>query len=177
MKTVFVVHNSDGSFLGKQNQWLSPAEAQAVWRSPHHDVALNQMIEANAREIMLRLQIMSCPLSDKDLPLLEQAVVPKKMAAIQFDDEGVDGTEQAQVAEDDDEPMVADLFDEPAADTPQVEGVDCPPAEDVLTAGAAAPASDAAEVPAPEFAQTAADDSAVIAGELATTDYANSTER
>ena len=177
MKTVFVIHNSDGSFLGKQNQWLSPAEAQAVWRSPHHDVALNQMIEANAREVFLRLQIMSCPLTDKDLPLLDQAVVPKKMAAIQFDDENVEGTEQAKAAEDDDEPVVADLFDQFEADTAPASGLDSDPNQELCNADAMAPASDAADVPAPEFTQTTADELTVIAGELETTDYSNSTER
>ena len=189
MKTVFVIHNSEGTFLSKQGQWVSPVEASTVWRSPHHDVALNHMIEANAREIMLRLQIMSCPLSERDVPLLDEAVVPKKMSAIQFDEP--EGEAPAEAA-DDDEAALADQqsldWDAPAADATALPASDNPDNTETDNAAAQAvsceaidaavvAASEANDVRAPEFAQTTAADPVVIAGELETTDYSNSTER
>ena len=58
MKDIFVICNQHGQFLGKQSQWLDESEPSAVWRSPHRDVALNHMIEANARDIEQRLVLL-----------------------------------------------------------------------------------------------------------------------
>ena len=189
MKTVFVIHNSEGTFLSKQGQWVSPVEASTVWRSPHHDVALNHMIEANAREIMLRLQIMSCPLSERDVPLLDEAVVPKKMSAIQFDEpEGeaaaepanehdeLDASEENLQVQADEEPASYDLFAEDLIALDQSAAASTAAINEPVPA-ITAPPSDAADVRAKEFAQTTAADPVVIAGELETTDYSNSTER
>ena len=85
MKAVFVIRNHHGQFLGKQGQWLDDSEAAAVYRSPHHDVALNHLIEANARDIEQRLLLLQCPLNDRDVPLLGDAEVPRK-AAVTFDE-------------------------------------------------------------------------------------------
>lgn len=124
MKTVFVIRNTEGLFLGKQNQWLPRAEAQSVWRSPHHDVALNQLIEANSKDILQRLQILSCPLSERDLPLLDVCKEPTKMAPIQFDDAEAGATAEAAEDTADNETREIDLFDNEAAVAPDRDASD-----------------------------------------------------
>ncbi len=86
MKDVFVIRNHHGLFLGKQGQWLDESEPAAAWRSPHRDVALNHLIECNARDIEQRLSLLQCPMNDKDIPLLGDAELPGKSAPVTFDE-------------------------------------------------------------------------------------------
>lgn len=86
MKEIFVICNQHGQFLGKQGQWLDESEPAAAWRSPHRDVALNYLIENNARDIEQRLVLLQCPLNEKDIPLLGDAVPARKSAPVTFDE-------------------------------------------------------------------------------------------
>jgi hypothetical protein len=86
MKTVFVIRNHHGQFLGKQGQWIDESEPAAAWRSPHRDVALNHLIETNARDIEQRLLLLQCPMNLKDIPLLGDAAPPGKSAPVTFDE-------------------------------------------------------------------------------------------
>lgn len=86
MKEVFVIRNQHGQFLGKQSQWLDESEPAAAWRSPHRDIALNHLIETNARDIEQRLLLLQCPLNDKDIPLLGDACEPRKSAPVTYDE-------------------------------------------------------------------------------------------
>jgi hypothetical protein len=86
MKEVFVICNQHGQFLGKQSQWLDESEPAAVWRSPHRDVALNHLIESNARDIEQRLALLQCPLNEKDIPLLGDAEPARKSVPVTFDE-------------------------------------------------------------------------------------------
>lgn len=87
MKDVFVICNHHTQFLGKQGQWLDESEPAAAWRSPHRDVALNHMIEVNARDIEQRLTLLQCPLNDKDIPLLGDASEPRKVTPVTYDEQ------------------------------------------------------------------------------------------
>jgi hypothetical protein len=103
MREVFIIGNQHGQFLGKQNQWLDDSEPASAWRSPHRDVALNHLIECNARDIEQRLVLLQCPINDKDVPLLGDAVPARRSAAVTFDepDEAVPSNEE------DDNPFMA----------------------------------------------------------------------
>ena len=87
MKDVFVICNQHGQFLGKQGQWLDESEPAPAWRSPHRDVALNYLIENNARDIEQRLVLLQCPLNEKDIPLLGDANEPRKMTPVTYDEQ------------------------------------------------------------------------------------------
>ncbi|HSC74801.1 MAG TPA: hypothetical protein VLB90_01035 [Pseudomonadales bacterium] len=89
MKDVFVICNQHTQFLGKQGQWLDESEPAAAWRSPHRDVALNHMIEVNARDIEQRLTLLQCPLNEKDIPLLGDATEPRKVTPVTYDEQDV----------------------------------------------------------------------------------------
>jgi hypothetical protein len=87
MKDVFIICNQHTQFLGKQGQWLDESEPAAAWRSPHRDVALNHMIEINARDIEQRLTLLQCPLNEKDIPLLGDASEPRKVTPVTYDEQ------------------------------------------------------------------------------------------
>ncbi len=95
MKEVFVIRNHHGQFLGKQGQWLDESEPSAAWRSPHRDVALNHLIECNARDIDQRLTLLQCPLNDRDIPLLGDACEPRKSAPVTYDEPEPDAVAEA----------------------------------------------------------------------------------
>lgn len=99
MKDVFIISNQHGQFLGKQGQWLDESEPAAAWRSPHRDVALNYLIENNARDIEQRLVLLQCPLNEKDIPLLGDAEPARKSVPVTFDEP--DATAVPDHAEDD----------------------------------------------------------------------------
>lgn len=87
MKDVFIICNHSGQFLGKQGQWVDESEPVLVYRTPHRDIALNHLIEVNARDIEQRLLLMQCPLNEKDIPLLGDAEPARKSVPVTFDDE------------------------------------------------------------------------------------------
>ena len=122
--SVYVIANQFGHWLGKQNQWLESDDPQHCFRTPHYDIALNQLIEANAREIELRLSLLECPLDDKGSPVLAEAR-PARKRAVQFDEsEETPAAEQEDAAEDepaineaDDNAALADMPDSAASTT------------------------------------------------------------
>ena len=115
MKAVFVICNQHQQFLGKQGQWLDDSEAGLVYRSPHRDVALNHLIEVNARDIEQRLVLMQCPLNDRDVPLLGDAELPRKVAPVTFDEPDTRAVPDAE--EDDEAADSAAAADTVAAET------------------------------------------------------------
>lgn len=76
MKTVFLLQNQHKQLLNKQGEWVDGREANSLYRSVHHDEALNQMIEVNARDYLLRLKILECEINDRGLPLLKDEDLP-----------------------------------------------------------------------------------------------------
>lgn len=96
---VYVITNHYQHYLGKQAQWLEAGDVAHCFRTPHYDVALNQLIEVNARDIEQRLTLLECPLDDKGQPVLADAM-PARKKAVQFD-EPESGTETALANEED----------------------------------------------------------------------------
>ena len=86
MTTVFIIINQHQQWLGKQQQWVEHDDVVHCFRTPHYDIALNQLIESNARDTEMRLSLLECPLDSRGNPLIEDAR-PAKKRAVQFDDE------------------------------------------------------------------------------------------
>lgn len=97
---VYIITNHHQHYLGKQAQWLEAGDVAHCFRTPHYDVALNQLIEVNARDIEQRLTLLECPLDDKGQPVLADAM-PARKKAVQFD-EPEPGTETAAAEEGED---------------------------------------------------------------------------
>lgn len=68
--SLFIIHNSRGEFLDRQLNWVSAEDASVIFHTPHRDVALNQLIELNARDIHLRAKVVQCDSDGKGRPLL-----------------------------------------------------------------------------------------------------------
>ena len=79
---IFIIKSHDGNLLGKDLSWLDGANANLLFSAPHRDIALNQLIELNAKDINLRAQIIECDADKKGRPaLLADATVIASNAA------------------------------------------------------------------------------------------------
>jgi len=55
----YILQNSDDCYLNKDLQWCSNIVLDELFRTEHRDIALNQLIELNAKDISLRAKIIS----------------------------------------------------------------------------------------------------------------------
>ncbi len=76
MATIFLLQNQYKLLLNKHGEWCDGREASTLYRSVHHDEALNQMVEANSRDYTLRLKILECETNDRGIPLLKDEDLP-----------------------------------------------------------------------------------------------------
>lgn len=68
--TVFVIQDTDGRYLNREAQWNDAESTVAVFYSPHKDIALNQLLEVNAHDVLLRAQVVACPSNAKGRPVI-----------------------------------------------------------------------------------------------------------
>lgn len=87
-QTVYVIQNQHRQYLDKHGNWYSGKDLRQLYRSRHHDEALNTLIELNARDIELRGQVLNVKTDDKNLPRIE--ISPAALAM----DEAVNATAQ-----------------------------------------------------------------------------------
>ena len=67
---IFIIKSHDGSLLGKDLEWMDGANANLLFTAQHRDIALNQLIELNAKNIHLRAEIIECDADKKGRPTL-----------------------------------------------------------------------------------------------------------
>ncbi|MFS1525102.1 hypothetical protein ACL7TT_13500 [Microbulbifer sp. 2304DJ12-6] len=67
---VYVLTNQHQQFLSKSGEWLDGREPNKLFRSEHKDVTINQMFEANTRDVSLRIELLQCDLNNKGQPLI-----------------------------------------------------------------------------------------------------------
>lgn len=67
MRTVFCIQRSDGLFLSKQ-QWVAPTQLKHAFFADSYDVALNELIERNSKNIDERMAVVACIADDKGRP-------------------------------------------------------------------------------------------------------------
>ncbi|AWF83179.1 hypothetical protein BTJ40_21475 [Microbulbifer sp. A4B17] len=75
--------NQHQQFLSKSGEWTDGREPNKLFRSEHKDVAINQMFEANTRNVSLRIELLLCELSIKGQPQ-----IPEEALASTEDDQG-----------------------------------------------------------------------------------------
>ena len=61
----YILQRSDGLYLGKDLDWTANYENNPLYHSEHQGIALNQLIELNAKDINLRAKVISCEISAK----------------------------------------------------------------------------------------------------------------
>ncbi|MAK44347.1 MAG: hypothetical protein CMN80_09385 [Spongiibacter sp.] len=90
MTNVFVIQNQHGHYLGKQQQWLDGRDRKLLYRTEHHDEAINTVFELSSKDIWLRANALACPLDEHRQPDVEPGpAIP--------DDTEVDSPESAIV--------------------------------------------------------------------------------
>ena len=70
--TLYIIELMSGEFLDRHQAWVKAPNADALFQTPHKDVALNQLIELNAKDINLRARVITCDTDDRGQP--EQAL-------------------------------------------------------------------------------------------------------
>ena len=133
MATVFLLQNQHKLLLNKQGEWCDGREAASLFRTVHHDEALNQMIETNARDYTLRIKILECETNDRGLPLLkDEDLPPLGEAGTTLETDGEDtavattDTLEPQETVVADAPEAAQVELETAAESPETESEPVP---------------------------------------------------
>ena len=69
--SLYLIQNQASAYLDKQLNWSLIPDPNQLFRTPHKDVALNQLVELNARDISMRAVVVSCEVNEKGLPIIE----------------------------------------------------------------------------------------------------------
>lgn len=70
MTNAYIIKNQRGLFLSKDGLWLDKLDKKHLYRTVHHDEALNTLLEANTKDVELRLDIHQIELDAKGHPSL-----------------------------------------------------------------------------------------------------------
>jgi len=97
---VFVIQNQHGYYLTRQNEWNDGHDAAALFKTPYRDIALNTLIELNAKDIELRGNIVSVALNEKGVPIVAptDAVSALQAADCAIADTGLEDVTQEEDA-------------------------------------------------------------------------------
>lgn len=68
MSHVYVLTSQHQLFLSKSNEWIDGRDSARLFRTEYKDVAINQMFEANTRDVSLRIELLECKLDNKKNP-------------------------------------------------------------------------------------------------------------
>lgn len=97
MSEVFVIANQSGHFWGKPKAWVDGTQPRQVYRTPHHDEAVNTLVELSSRDPELRGVLQEVETSDKGEPRLTVSDIPLPGSA--GENEGGEELESEQTAE------------------------------------------------------------------------------
>jgi hypothetical protein len=92
---VFVIRNQNGLYLTRHNEWQTGDEPATLFKTLHRDIALNTLIELNAKDIELRGAIVDVATDDKGLPHIESCDMTKTTDLLQGTSEHSDNDEVA----------------------------------------------------------------------------------
>ncbi len=71
MNKTYVIREQGGLFLTKQGELTDGADPAVLFKSTLRDVALNSLIEFNARNIELRSEVLEVQTTNKGVPIVE----------------------------------------------------------------------------------------------------------
>ena len=71
MTTIYVIRNQNQHYLGRNGEWVDGSHRPALFRTPHRDVALNELVEVNLRDLTLRGELLACEADDAGYPGVE----------------------------------------------------------------------------------------------------------
>jgi hypothetical protein len=106
MSEVFVVRNQLGQYASKHKEWLDGREAKLLFRSPHHDEAINLVFELSSKDIYVRATAISVDLGENKQPIVDVSAPPPEPeeteTASQIDDEALDDSAEPTAIENED---------------------------------------------------------------------------
>ena len=73
--TAFILQNQHEQYLNKSLEWVNGGDAKQLFKSPHRDVVLNQLMELNAKDIQLRATVITCELNMAGSPVLSMSPI------------------------------------------------------------------------------------------------------
>lgn len=76
MSQTFILQNQDKLFFGKSKEWVDGYDANAVFKTPHKDEAVNQMFEITSKDYKQRVKVIACELDEKALPIIDSEIMP-----------------------------------------------------------------------------------------------------
>lgn len=94
---VFILQQDNGSVLSRGLEWTWEITPQAVFATPHRDIALNQLLELNIKDATLRARVVPCSLNERGLPVLPVVTKPQ-LSLIKGDESASAEDAQASVA-------------------------------------------------------------------------------
>ena len=68
---IFILQRHDRAVLSKDLDWTCDVTSNDIFYSPHQDVALNQLIELNAKQIDLRVNIIEYEADANGRPVMQ----------------------------------------------------------------------------------------------------------
>jgi hypothetical protein len=77
---LFILRDAVGNLLTKDLLWASDCAVTELFRTPHKDVALNQLLEINAGDVELRAQIVACEVDNKNRPIISRSALASNQA-------------------------------------------------------------------------------------------------
>lgn len=78
---LYILKNQHDQLLNRQLEWVAGCPASQLFCSPHRDIAINQLIELNSRDINLRAEIIACETDAKGFPVVNAAAASSATAA------------------------------------------------------------------------------------------------
>jgi len=76
MNQTFILQNQAQLFFGKNKEWVDGYDANAVFKTPHKDEAVNQMFEITSKDYTQRVKVLACELNEKGLPIIPADIMP-----------------------------------------------------------------------------------------------------
>ena len=67
---IYILQKHDKMTLNSDLEWISDIKPSDVFYTSHRDIALNQLIELNAKDTDLRADIIECDADAKGCPVL-----------------------------------------------------------------------------------------------------------
>lgn len=76
MSELFILQNQDKLFFGKQKDWLDGRDPGSLYKTPHKDEAINQLVEVSSKDYTQRIKVLACAANDKGLPAIDEELLP-----------------------------------------------------------------------------------------------------
>jgi len=75
-KQLFILQNQDKYFLSKNNEWVDGTDLKGLFKTPHRDIAVNQLFEVNSHDYTQRIQVLDCPSEGRNDPVIAPELMP-----------------------------------------------------------------------------------------------------